>query len=140
MHMKTMNTSRAFIDSNILVYLISGETLKADRAEVILRKGPVISVQVLNEFASVARRKYKLKWSEIAKVISLARATCEIVPITLAVHELAIRTAEECSIGVYDACIVAAAELSGCDVLLTEDMNDGQQIGAVKIRNPFDKW
>lgn len=46
-----------FIDTNVLIYLASGDPVKADRAEEIVGRGGAISVQVLNELANVARRK-----------------------------------------------------------------------------------
>ncbi|MEE8398614.1 MAG: PIN domain-containing protein [Desulfobacterales bacterium] len=46
-----MPGSKVFIDTNVLLYLLSSDTDKADRAEAILQTGGVISVQVLNEMA-----------------------------------------------------------------------------------------
>ena len=46
----------SFFDTNVLVYLAPGDKVKADRAEALLSDGGVISVQVLNELANVARR------------------------------------------------------------------------------------
>jgi predicted nucleic acid-binding protein len=135
--MKTMSTERIFIDSNILLYLISGETPKAETAETIVHKGACISVQVLNEFAAVARRKYKRSWDDVSNVLGLVKANCEVMPLTLETHERALEIAQETTLRIYDACIVAAAELAGCDVLLTEDLNHGQRIGSITIRNPF---
>ena len=58
----------AFFDTNVLIYAqLSGE--KADRARSLLAKGGVISVQVLNEFATVARRKLGKDWDEIDAAI-----------------------------------------------------------------------
>ncbi len=135
--MKTTNTERCFIDSNVLVYLISGETSKAERADEILTWRPVISVQVLNEFIAVAKRKYKLDWPAIDEVLQLAKATCDVLPVTQATHELAVSIAKNTRLRIYDACIVAAAEIAGCDLLYTEDLNHGQRIGSVIIHNPF---
>jgi predicted nucleic acid-binding protein len=53
-----------FFDTNVLVYLASGDVAKADRAEATLAKGGSISVQVLNELANVARRKMQMSWDE----------------------------------------------------------------------------
>jgi predicted nucleic acid-binding protein len=52
-----MSEADNFFDTNVLLYLLSKDTAKADRAEVLLASGGVVSVQVLNEFASVASRK-----------------------------------------------------------------------------------
>ncbi len=132
-----MSTERFFFDSNVLLYLISGDGKKADKADKLLARGPVISAQVLNEFTAVARRKYKLDWPAIEEVLRLAKACCEVMPVSQATHELAVLVAKDAKLRIYDACIVAAAELAGCGILYTEDLNDGQRIGGVNIRNPF---
>jgi predicted nucleic acid-binding protein len=54
----------SFFDTNVLVYLASGDPAKADRAEQVVGEGGAISVQVLNELANVARRKMRLSWTD----------------------------------------------------------------------------
>lgn len=54
----------SFFDTNVLLYLVAGDAAKADRVERALSRGGVISVQVLNEFTNVARRKMQLSWAE----------------------------------------------------------------------------
>ena len=56
---------KLFADTNVLLYLLSQDAQKADQAEVVLNKGVMISVQVLNEVTQVLRRKIKLSWPEI---------------------------------------------------------------------------
>ncbi|NJM29200.1 MAG: PIN domain-containing protein [Rhizobiales bacterium] len=129
--------SRAFVDSNVLLYTIDDDEAKALRAYEIMDEGPLISVQVLNEFTNVARKKFKLDWPDVRDGLEHIRECCEILPLNLGVHLRAIEIAEANRIGVYDACLVAAADLAGCDVLYTEDMNHGQRIGGVTLRNPF---
>ncbi len=58
----------AFFDTNVVLYLFSGDGAKADRAEALLAGGGLISVQVLNEFAAVARRKLGMTWREVRDV------------------------------------------------------------------------
>ena len=60
-----MREAESFFDTNILFYLLSNDAEKADRAERLLASGGVVSVQVLNEFASVASRKLAMTISEI---------------------------------------------------------------------------
>jgi predicted nucleic acid-binding protein len=61
-----------------------------------------------------------------------------VVPLDVATHENGLRLAERHGFSVYDAMIVASALLCGCRVLLTEDLNDGQQVeGFLTIENPF---
>jgi predicted nucleic acid-binding protein len=129
--------SSAFLDTNILVYKVEGDARKAAIAESLLEAAPHISVQNLNEFANVALRKLKLNWDEIHVALDHFREACNILPITEQVHVLAVKIAEQNLLAMYDALVVAAAELSGCEVLYTEDLNHGQRIGRVEIRNPF---
>ena len=127
-----------FFDTNVLVYIASGRTPKADRAERLVRDGGIISVQVLNEIANVARRKMRLSWSETRAFLSLIRSLLPIEPITLNTHETGLALAERYGLSVYDATIAASALLAGCDRLWSEDMQHGMVIEArLRIVNPF---
>ena len=57
-----MSAADAFFDTNVVLYLFSADAAKADRAEALLAAGGLISVQVLNEFAAVARHKLGMTW------------------------------------------------------------------------------
>lgn len=130
-------SGRAFIDTNVIVYLLSSDAAKADRAEAAIAAGGVVSVQVLNEFISVARRKLDLSWAEIHEILDAVRANTEIVPLTLELHDHALAIAEKSGLQIYDACIVAAAASAQCSRLLTEDLQHGQVIEGARIENPF---
>ncbi|MBK7002206.1 MAG: PIN domain-containing protein [Rhodoferax sp.] len=129
--------SKPFIDSNIVLYLLSGDTAKADQAQAIVTAGAVISVQVLNEVTSVCLRKLKMPWSEVDAVLLAIKAACNVVPLTVASHEKAVAIAKRYQLAFYDANIVASALLCGADVLLSEDMHSGLSMDALVIRNPF---
>lgn len=129
--------SLSFFDSNIILYLLSADTVKADKAEAIVASGGVISVQVLNEVTSVCRRKLKMPWSEIETVLAAVKSACKVVPLTLTTHETAVEISQRYNISFYDANICAAAILSGADILVSEDMQNGLNIGGVVIQNPF---
>ncbi len=75
-----MPGSKVFIDTNVLLYLLSSDADKADRAEAILQTGGLISVQVLNEMANVALRKLAMPWEEINEVLALIRSVCHVDP------------------------------------------------------------
>ena len=132
-----MGETDAFLDTNVLLYLLSDDLAKADRAERLLATGGTISTQVLNEFAAVARRKLAMAWPEIREVLATARAVCAIVPVTEATHDLGVAIAERYGFSIYDGLIVAAASLAGCGVLYSEDMQDGQRVHGVIVCNPF---
>lgn len=135
-----MNEADAFFDTNIILYLLSGDDAKADRAEELLAIGGMISVQVLNEFVSVALRKLHLSWPEIGDILGPVRAVCPVVGLSLDTHDRALVVAQRYGLSIYDALIVAAALIAGCKTLYSEDMQDGQVIERqLTICNPFKK-
>ena len=130
--------AKAFVDTNVLIYLMSADAARADRAEAVVAAGAVSSVQVFNEIANVARRKLGMGWQELDEFLALLRALCPPEPLTLASHDRGRQLAERYGLSVYDAMIVASALLAGCDVLYSEDMQHGLVIeGQVRICNPF---
>lgn len=130
--------SKSFIDSNVVLYLLSDDAVKADNAEGLLKAQPIISVQVLNEVTNVCVRKLKMGWDEIAQFLELVRSFCKVVPLTEEVHDRARLIAERHQLSFYDACIVSAAATAGCQMLYSEDMNHGQILeDSLTIRNPF---
>jgi len=132
-----MSDARAFFDTNVLIYLLSADSAKADRAETLIAAGGTVSLQVLNEFVAVATRKLGMRLPEIREILSATRALCTVEPLTIATHELALDLAERFDLPFYDALIVAAATAANCTVLYSEDMQDGQRIEGLTIRNPF---
>ncbi len=133
-----MNAIEVFLDTNVLLYLLSGDAAKANRAEELIAAGGVISVQVLNEFASVASRKLGMSWAEIREVLETVRSICRVEPISLETHDRGLAVAERYGFSVYDSMILASALLADCTMLFTEDLQDGQRIdGRLTVRNPF---
>jgi len=132
-----------FVDTNVLLYLLSSDVAKADRAEAILAKGVTVGIQVLNEFTNVARRKMSMPWEEISDVLGLIRQRCTVRPLTLLVHEQALLLASRYGLSWFDALIAAAALDAGCTQLFSEDMHDGLQMTSAltgdrcSIVNPF---
>ena len=132
-----MSEADSFFDTNVLLYLLSKDAAKADRAEALLASGGVVSVQVLNEFASVASRKLAMTIAEIREILSTIRAVCAVMPLDIETHDLGLDIAERHRFSIYDALIVAAAVRAGCAILYTEDLQQGQIIEKLQIRNPF---
>jgi predicted nucleic acid-binding protein len=127
-----------FFDSNVLLYLASDDAEKAKRAELLLAGGGAISVQVLNEIANVARRKMRMDWRDTNEFLALIRRLASVAPLTVETHEVGMALAEKYGFSTYDSMIVAAALLEGCDVLLSEDMQDGLLVRErLRITNPF---
>ena len=129
---------RPFVDTNVLLYLISADAAKAERAEQVLAGRIVISVQVLNEFANVVRRKHSLDWAELQQVLAVISSYCEGLALTVATHQRGLALARHYQFSIYDAMIAAAALEAGCDSLFSEDFHTGQRIDSqLLVVNPF---
>jgi len=132
-------SDKVFFDSNVLIYaMVSGDT-RRERAQQLVEQGGTISVQVLNEFVSVARRKMRMPWEDVIDALDAIRVLFPSpVPITLDTHEAALKIAQQYGFGIYDAQIAAAAVEAKCSTLYSEDLHDGQVIDKqLTIRNPF---
>ena len=128
----------SFLDTNVLIYLASADVRKAARAEALIAAGGTVSVQVLNEVANVARRKMGLAWADVRDFLAPIRSLVSVEPVRVETHEAGLRIAERYGLSLYDAMIVAAAALAGCDTLWSEDMQDGLVVeGGLQVRNPF---
>jgi predicted nucleic acid-binding protein len=133
-----VSVSAAFLDTNILVYLASGDVAKADRAEATVAAGGAISVQVLNELANVARRKMRMSWADTQALLDLLRGLLIVHPFPIETHEAGLRLAERYGFAIFDAMIVASALHAGCDTLWSEDMQHGMTLDeGLRIVNPF---
>jgi len=133
-------SDRVFFDTNVLIYTIGEHDARTPAAEALLSRGGLISVQVLNELASVARRKLRMSWPEITEALGAIRTLCPSpIPIAAEMHDAAVRLAELHGFHIYDALIVAAALEADCGTLYTEDLQSGHVIdGRLTIHNPFD--
>jgi predicted nucleic acid-binding protein len=133
-----MMVAEQFFDSNVLLYLLSGDAAKADQAEALIGQGGHISVQVLNEFASVATRKLKMTHAEVREALDPIRSICQVNPLDEETHDLGLHLSERYQLSIYDAMIAAAALAAGCRTLFSEDMQDGLMIERkLRIRNLF---
>ncbi|MCD2452393.1 PIN domain-containing protein [Methylicorpusculum oleiharenae] len=133
-----MKDASFFFDTNILLYLLSGDNEKAACVEAIVSKNGIISVQVLNEFASVASRKLGMTYAEIREYLVTIRTVCDVRPLTVETHLLGLDIAERYGFSFYDSLIVGAALLADCSTLYSEDMQHGQKIeNSIVIANPF---
>lgn len=130
--------SVAFFDTNILIYAL-GVDDKAIRAQSLLADSGFISVQSLNEFATVTRRKLRYDWPAIHEALAALRVLCpHIVPLTDAIHRDGLRIAERYRLSIYDSMIVTAALSAGCDRLWSEDLQHGLVVDArLEVANPF---
>ena len=131
--------AKDFFDTNVLIYAVGKNDPRAAKAEALLASGGMISIQSLNEFVSVARRKLGMSWKEVKEFLDLICVLCPApFPISLDTHRGALAIAEKYGYGIYDALIASAALEAGCKTLYSEDLQDGQIINRqLTIRNPF---
>ena len=131
--------ARDFFDTNVLIYAVAKNDPRAIKAEALLAGGGVVSVQSLNEFVAVARRKLRMSWKEVKEFLDLIGVLCpKPVPISIDTHRGAVTIAEKYGYSIYDALIASAALEAGCKILYSEDLQDGQIINRqLTIRNPF---
>lgn len=127
-----------FIDTNILVYAAEPGDRNRSIAAQVIDAGGIVSVQVLNELANVLRSKKRLDWNEVVEALDLVIDLLDVAPVALDTHKLAIDLALRYGIHIYDANILAAALLAGCDTLYSEDMQNGLLVeGRLRVVNPF---
>jgi predicted nucleic acid-binding protein len=131
--------AKAFFDTNVLIYAVAQDDSRSRQAEELLAAGGVLSVQILNEFASVARRKILMSWSDISEALDAFRVLCPSpLPITIEMHEVALKIADKHGYNICDALVVSAALEAGCTTLYSEDLHDGQTIDRqLTVQNPF---
>ena len=131
--------AKAFFDTNVLLYAVAENDPRSAQAEELLAAGGVLSVQTLNEFVSVARRKILMSWSDVTEALDAFRVLCPSpLPITMEIHEAALKIADKHVYNIYDALVIAAALEAGCATLYSEDLHSGQMTsGQLTIRNPF---
>lgn len=136
-------TDRVFFDTNVLVYLFDQrEGTKQVRAQELLTEyegQAAISTQVLQEFFVTVTRKLPepLSAQEVLEAIQDFSRLFLVAQVDVALVEEAIHLYSSASISFWDALIVRAARSADCQVLLTEDLQDGATLDGVLVRNPF---
>lgn len=131
--------AKSFFDTNVLIYAVVQNDPRSAKAEALLAGGGAISVQILNEFTSVARRKIHMSWNEVTEALSAIRVLCPSpAPVTVKTHDAALAIAENYGFEIYDALIAASALEAGCTTLYSEDMQHRQVLeGRLTVWNPF---
>lgn len=132
-------SAKDFFDTNVLIYAVAKNDPRSAKAEALVASGGIVSIQSLNEFVSVARRKLGMTWKEVREFLDLISILCpDPAPISLDTYRGALAIAERYRYGIYDALVVSAALEAGCRTLYSEDLQDGQIINRqLTIRNPF---
>ncbi len=133
-----MRAAEDFFDTNVLLYLLSGDAAKADRVESLLAQGGTLSVQVLNEFAAVATRKFGMPLADVREILGTLRRVCRVEPLSVQTHDRALDLIERYGYSIYDSLLLASALIAGGGRIYSEDFQHGQLIDRrLRIVNPF---
>jgi predicted nucleic acid-binding protein len=138
-------SAKQFIDTNIFVYQLDrSDSTKSDIADELIRDAVLngtgcISYQVAQECLNVITRKAQVRLTpaEAASYLDNVLAPLLYVQSSVALYRQALGLQTRYRFSFYDSLIVAGALESNCSELLTEDLQDGQQIDSLTIRNPF---
>lgn len=132
-----------FIDTNILVYLVDRQSdYKREVAKKIIAsslRNPedyLISSQTLAEFSNVCLRKFKMAPSVVMEYLGFFNALRS-VSYDVATISRALEIKNEYQLQFYDSLLLATAEANGCDMFLSEDLNNGQFYCGMTAINPF---
>ena len=133
---------RVFFDTNVIVYTHDDDApKKRDRARKLLKDAfvddtGVISGQVLGEVFVTLTRKIGIPLADALDEIRRC-SRFRVVEISSSLVLRAIEIQSEYQLSYWDSLIIAAAEFASCEIVWSEDLNDGQRYGAVVVRNPF---
>ena len=134
---------KVFIDSNIWIYLFTNEdNPKCKVAEQFIRENGVkniliISYQIINEVTNVLKRK-KFTETEIRYIIENISKMCVIQDYSKEILLFASELREKFKFSIWDSLIVSCASISGCSLLISEDMQNQMRIKGLTIKNIFD--
>ena len=133
---------RVFFDTNVIVYTHDDDVpKKRDRARKLLKNAfvddaGVISGQVLGEVFVTLTRKIGIPLTDALDEIKRC-SRFRVVEISSSLVLRAIEIQSEYQLSYWDSLIIAAAEFASCEIVWSEDLNDGQRYGSVVVRNPF---
>jgi predicted nucleic acid-binding protein len=141
--MSVMTMNKCFVDSNIWIYSFTGDNdSRGAIAREFIGNAPAsselfISYQVINETVRVLK-KLGYTESELRKIIDSMFLICNVCSFTKNSAILASKLRETMLISYWDSHIAAIAVLAGCDVLVSEDFQDGTSSQGVMVKNIFE--
>ena len=119
-----MSGAKAFIDTNLFVYLYSDQ--EPDKRQAVIaamnQYDRFVSTQVLNEFCNVCIRKLNLQVSAVKQAVEEICVVCEVLAVDESTVLSALDVLEKYKYSYYDSLIIASALKGGCEYLLTEDL------------------
>jgi predicted nucleic acid-binding protein len=136
---------RYFLDANILVYSFDTEArAKLRRATELIREAVasrrgIVSCQVVQEFFNLAFRRFAEPMSQMEAEQYLGTVFGPLLAVdsSVALYQEALAINQRYRMNWFDSLIVAAAMAGECEVLYSEDLQDGQKFGGLQVENPF---
>ncbi|MCL2374169.1 MAG: PIN domain-containing protein [Treponema sp.] len=130
---------KAFLDTNILVYLFSEDEHEKSKAcsTVLTEYLCITSTQAINELCNVFTKKWNLPIIGIKEAVREIEGVCNIQRIDMAVISRALDIHNMYGYSYYDCLMLSCAISNGCKYILSEDMQDGQKIDSLEIVNIF---
>lgn len=133
-----------FVDTNVLLYAFSDDAREARKAAVAfdLLGSPdlAVSVQILQEFYVQATRATcpsPMTHEHAAGLLGSFILQFPVAETTVSLTSAALACSQRYQISYWDAAVIEAARALGCDTVLTEDLNHGQDYGGIRVENPF---
>jgi predicted nucleic acid-binding protein len=126
-----------FLDTNVIIEAFSSNHYKVNIAKKLLNQHPTISTQVINEFISVCLKKLKINRQDTYFLANELLTHCKVMPVDSNTVRQAMIISQRYNYSHWDCLIIATALQSGCSILYSEDMQNEQLIGNLKIINPF---
>ncbi len=131
-------SAKSFADSNVVLYTIGTDVRKADIARALLAENQAVSVQVVNECVNVCLRKLSFTREQAYAFARTLMDRTEVLPLDESTVDQAATLAIRYQLSHWDALIVAAALLAGCETLYSEDLQHGQVFDdRLTVINPF---
>ena len=132
-----------FVDTNVLIYAVSAaaedEEKRRRALDLLARRDLALSVQVLQEFYVQSTRPSRPGALTHAEAVAFTESLRRfpIQAITLDVLYTALAICERFRLSYWDSAILAAARLSGCDIVYSEDLSAEQDYDGLRVENPF---
>jgi predicted nucleic acid-binding protein len=132
-----------FVDTNVLLYALSRDPAEQDKArranDLLGERDLALSVQVLQEFYVQATRVSRQDAISHQQAILLIESfrRFPVQDLTSGIMMAALDARQRFQLSYWDAAIIEASRILGCTEVLSEDLNDGQDYGGVRVTNPF---
>ena len=135
--------AKVFFDTNILIYFVDE---KDPRKQMIAKElieaavqnqNGMLSTQSLQEFYNATIKKLKCPKEKAKELVNMFSELFPVKQVSIPIILNAIDISIKDGFSFWDSMILSAANDTGCVIVYSEDMNNGQIVEGAKIINPF---